>query len=298
MKILVTGATGLIGGALLRQYAGIHTFTAITRNTSKPFKSDVTWIVSDYSETSLNHILHGKNFDAVVHLAGVRFLPTQDHFSHYLDNIVISENLFSACQKNDITNIVCASSRSVYSEKNVLPWRENQIPVPLNFYGISKLIMENISNIFNEKFDMKIKSLRIAQILSADERKGFLLRTLFDNAKKKQEQVIYGSGAAKREYLYIKDAVDAIIKACHKSDIIGAFNIGSGATISIKKLAELINHIFENSTSLRYVENKKEDLSVALMNCEKASAMLGFTAKFSVKDAIINIRQEGLKKEL
>jgi len=288
MNLVVTGASGLIGNAFIKLYSDTHKITALTRSVQPDLDASVTWVETNYTFDSLCEILPDK--DAVIHMAGMRFPPLdQDNFNHYLDNITISDNIFKACVHTGVRNIVCASSRSVYSEANELPWKEAEAAVPASFYGASKLAMEAIASIYSKKHGLNVKCLRIAQILSSDEQKGYLLRTLFDKAKAGEAQNIYGTGEGRREYIYVKDVARAFMCALQFGEKSGVYNIGVGKTISISELAELINKMFGNLSPINFLTDKPEDLSKSLMDCSKAGKELGFKVDYDMASAIGDI---------
>jgi len=288
MNLVVTGASGIIGDAFINLYSDAHNIVALTRSVQPGLDTRVSWVETSYTFDSLCDILSGK--DAIVHMAGTR-LPSlkQDSFNHYLDNITISDNIFKACVNTGVKNVVCASSRSVYSDANELPWREAEAAIPASFYGASKLAMEAIASIYSKKHGLNVKCLRIAQILSADEQKGYLLRTLFDRAKTNETQTIYGAGKGKREYIYVKDAARSFMCALQSNEKSGVYNIGAGNTVSISELAEIINRVFGNLSSINYLADKPEDLSESLMDCSKAEREFGFKVGYSMESAIEDI---------
>jgi len=287
MNLIVTGASGIIGKAFVELYSSEHSITALTRKIEPNFDNRIQWVETDYTVASLSKAFFG--IDAVIHMAGIRFSPPfEESFTHYIDNITVSDNIFRACASMGIKKIVCASSRGVYSVSNEIPWKESDTAAPENFYGVSKLMMETMASLYSKKFNINIKCLRIAQILSADERKGYLLRTLFDLAKIKGTPTISGTGGEGREYIYVKDAARSFLYAVLYGEHSGVYNIGTGYVISIKDLAKLINRVFDNPLLIRY-SDRPENLSKSLMDCSKAERELNFKAAFSIERAIKDI---------
>lgn len=120
------------------------------------------------------------------------------------------------------------------------------------------------------------------------------LITKFDNAKDKKSEFveIWGTGVARREFLYVEDAADAMIYFMknYSAKEIGPFvNIGSGEDISIKELAFLIKDLVGYNGELRFDSNKPDGMPKKLLDSSKA-ADLGWKAKTSLED--------GLKKTL
>ena len=215
----------------------------------------------------------------------------------YLYNIELTGTYLDLCRDIKIANVVLASSRSVYSSDKI-PWKESELDRPLSLYGASKQAADCLALLYNKEYDMHIKSLRLAQVLGLGERKGYLLNTLIDNAIEGKVQTIYGKGIGKRQYVYVKDVCDAILHcAVNKKELSGIFNIGMSENISVKELARLINDVFENKSAIDFIDYDKEDINEYLMDVSKATNELQWTAKFDMKKALQDIRND-VKKDL
>lgn len=286
MTLLVTGGSGLIGREILTRYAPERPITALSRGPVADQVPGVRYAECDYTVEGLTRILRDRKIDAVFHLAAERPLPSPTSREGFLDSVLVTENLLEACRIVGVTSVVFASSRSVYSEHDLMPWREDTPPRPISTYGMSKLASERICGRYAMAHGLSVKCLRIAQVLSKDEREGYLVRTLIDNARAGTRQAIYGTGAGRREYVYISDVADAFMKAAECPDISGEFNIGVGATTSIAELARIANSAFGSSAGIEYRLEEPEDLSVSVMDVTKAERDLGFVARFSVESAM------------
>lgn len=229
-----------------------------------------------------------KKCDGVVNLAAKRpcgKFVIQDYFY----NIDIAVKVIESCRESGIKNVVTISSRSVYSDER-LPWKEEQSNIPVNLYGAAKAAVDDIVKLYNIQYDMCIKSLRLAQVLGLGERKGYLLNTFIDRAAKKETLEIWGTGEGKRQYIYVKDVVSAIMAALG-SQSGGIYNIGMPGSISTRELEKLINHVFDNEGNFRIYKDKKEDLSNKEMDVTKAKRDLGWEASYTMETALNDIKK-------
>ena len=290
MKITITGGTGFIGKWVLKNFVDEHEVIVLGRNREDLIQgvdeTAYTYLQTDYSKTHLCELLKGS--DAVVHLAAKR--TDAGGFESYWPNMAISYNLFESCLETRINNIVALSTISVYSEANSLPWSEDQKVSPLSLYGISKATMENLAEYYNKVNDLNIKCLRVAQVLGLYERSGFMLNTFIEQACRKEELKVYGSGEGRREYIYVKDVVSAIKKALDESLTAGLFNIGTGVNISHLELGKLINEVFDNKNNLALVPHIKEDKTVYLMDITKAERIMSWIPKWSLAEGLKDIK--------
>ncbi len=292
MRIAVTGGTGFIGRWFLRMYGdqydclvlGIEPDIDELVVDGKSF----TFIRTDYSIGDLTE--HLQSVDAVVHLAAKR-PEANSLMSDYLENIKISSNLFEAARMLSVTNIVHMSSISVYSTEQTIPWLESCDVNPMSFYGISKLTIEKLSHYYNFNHNMKVKNLRLAQVVGVGEREGYMLSVFMKKAMNKQALTLWGKGKGRREYIYIKDVADAMDCALNKPGESGTFNIGMGKNTSHRELAELINEVFDNPGGITFSPDKTEDKSTFLMNITKAGIILGWQPKWELKDAFDDMKK-------
>lgn len=293
MKIGLTGATGFIGQHLLKDYAGSHTFIAATSHADdRGFyrHSNIRYVFSDYSVDSYRSIFAG--CDCIVHLGAVKSSPgAEKKMESFYGSITACENIFYAAQCLGIENIVNISSRCVYHPSLPKPFKE-ELTAPLNRYGTAKLCTESIAEIFNRNYGMKIKSLRLAQVLGLGMRREDLPAVYLSKSLAKEPLSVYGKGASRKEYIYIKDVTAAVLKACRHSECSGAFNIGSRESTSNLELAQAYCSVFENPEGIQMLPDKAEDGLSFLMDVTKARRQLGFHAVFHLADALCDMKRE------
>ena len=273
--IAVTGGTGFIGNYLQDQLTGKEPCLILSRKNT------------DYSKEQLIEQLAKCN--CVVHLAGVRL--KEPKFDDYLPNIQITENLLYACQKTGIKNIVLASSIAVYGQNDTTPWTEKTPLNPVNFYGLSKLMMEEIGTYYNQKYEMAIKMLRIPQVMGIGERKGYMLDIFIQRAREKLPHELYGSGNGKREYIYVKDLVSAIETTLNHPEKKGVFNIGANLCISHRILAKTINSVFDNQDNLIDHPEMQSDETLYSMNTDKFMREFDWKPKYTLKRALMDMKK-------
>lgn len=290
MKVTVTGGTGFIGSVFLREYADTISFVVASTHpqNARFFHKNITYLQSDYSYDSLKSIFEG--CDAVVHLAAKR--PdrlSEEKAESYIENIVVSDNVFRAAQYAGITNVVNISSVSVYDDKTDSPYLEGK-EHPISFYGFSKLSSEIVADMYNRKYGMKIKSLRLAHVIGSGERGGYMLAIFADRCMKGEALDIFGDGSPRRGYVYVKDVARAIYLALCKEEVFGTFNIGMNFDISNLELAQAFCRAYGNKSGYELHPEKYAKPENGYMCCDKAREMLGFEAEYDVFGAICDMR--------
>ena len=295
MNIAVTGASGFLGRYLVHALLERgHEVTCFSRSKSKLTEifsaaSPVRFAATDYSIASLE--ARFQSFDACIHLAAKRYARDSTRLTDYLDNVLHTDNLLGVCQSRGVKQVIVASTISVYSPgHNVAPFSEKKFPFPKNPYGLSKLISEKTACFYQ---DLRVTSLRFAQLVGWGERTGFMLAAFLQNALQGSPLAVYGAGAGKRDYLYAKDAVAAILKALACAEVTGTFNIGSGRAVSHRDLAYAIVTAFhEKGSTIVLDPSRQEDTSVVCMDISAAEQVLKWSPRYDLVRMLSDMKED------
>ncbi len=285
MKVAVTGANGFFAGYLIKKLLEDHNeVILLSRSSGEAY--NISYSITDYSYKSLFEKLDGA--DAVVHLASPR--AVFKNFCEYASAVEMTENLYSVANDRRINNIVYASSISVYSGES-LPYRETDVPEPSNYYGLYKLICENIGSIYNERCGLFIKNLRLAHLYGANEKNNFMINVFLRSAFEHRPITVFGQGEARREMLYAKDAANAVLRALRRTNVRGTFNIGSNEYLTNSEIAEIICDTFSPELSVTH-GNEKDNTASSYMSINKAADILDFVPQYTLKTALEEIRRD------
>lgn len=293
MKIAITGGTGLLGSYLLRclNEKDVHKPIVLSRRKSNPHYN-VETRATDYSVSSLIDVL--SDVDTVVHLAAQR--GSYANLKDYQMNTDITQNLYEACRIKKILNIVYASTIAVYSRDLPLPWNEQHPPAPKTMYGISKVCSEHLGSLYTRQYDLKVKNLRFPPLFGIinerDKMETRMISKFMLQAILKETLVLFSRSNAQREFLYAKDAAQAILSAVEAKAIQGTFNVGSGEALTNQEVAERINRAFHNEGNLRIEDREAKLEESSYMTSEKAIIQLGFKAKYCLYEAMEDIHKE------
>jgi UDP-glucose 4-epimerase len=299
-RILLTGGTGIIGNHLIRKWQHKYAFVIFSRKNNDPFHhlSELQYELIQPENTVPSMISFLKEIDCVIHLAAKKPVSKllQMDYNDFEENIRYSSNLFEACRQKGISNIVNFSSISVYGKNNKIPFSEDQIPLSDNFYGLAKYVVENIANYYNLKFGMKIKTLRIAHVLSLNPSKDFMIDIFVKRALNNEPINIWGKGKGTRVYVAINDVIEATAKAIEHKTSSGVFNVGMKAGTSHRQLAETINAVYKSKQHINFDLEKTEDRLQEAMSTSKIKTEWGWEPKTSVANAFKIIRDVSLEE--
>lgn len=179
--------------------------------------------------------------DAVVHLAakpGVAFSVTHPDKEHEA-NVLGTFNVLDAARRGNVTHIVFASSGAVLAGVDP-PLREDMAPLPLAPYGASKLYGEGLMWAARA-YDIAGVSLRFANVYGPEcAHKPSVIAQFVRRALRRQPLIVYGNGRQTRDFLYVDDVCDAIVRALRVREP-GVFHLGTGVETSVNKLARKVS---------------------------------------------------------
>lgn len=294
MKVAVTGGSGFVGSALLPAAAAAGLEVTVVGRREGCASLGVAghrfpYVRTDYSVRSLARVLPGH--DALVHLGAAKFSSGWG-VDDYLQSVGAGAAVLEACRRASVANVVLLSSRTVYSDRNPLPWAETARVVPQNLYGAAKAAVEVLGELASARQGLRCKSLRLAQVLGHGEREGYLVNTFIRRAAAGQTLEVHGSGGGRREYVYVRDVAAAILAALARREVSGVFNIGTGEAVSILELAELVNAVFDNRGNLALRPDLPEDAGTHRLDVAKARIELGWSARWTLEEALREMRAE------
>ena len=288
MKILVTGGAGFIGSntALELEKQG-HEVTiadnilAGTRDNLKEFKG--TFLNMDVSKPfDLK-----EKFDIIIHEAAITDPRFKDDEEMIRANTEGFKNIINLALNNK-AKLIYASSASLYGNGPV-PMKEEQEKDLLSAYSKSKLAMDKLAEKYFDK--LHIVGLRYFNVFGHREahkgRPASMIYHLAKQMKSGKRPRIFKFGEQKRDHIYIKDAVDATIKAINAKKS-GVYNVGTGIATSFNNLVKTLNQVLGTNLKPEYFDNPYEGTyqNNTQADTAKAEKYLGFKASYSLKQGI------------
>lgn len=272
--ILITGATGFIGQSIIRRLPGEVVGVARTAN------DDGSMVACDLvdagSVRNLIETFRGKHIEALVHAAGVTpWSPT----ANWADDSEMASQVIRIAQSLNIPKIVYLSGWVVYDGVlNQAPFFEGDESkaLPVSDYGRSKLTIEQQ---LAKGYDSgTVISLRLASIYGPGQVSAGLIPNLVQEAMTSGTMSLQAK-QTKRDYLYIKDAVEAIVQAVTLPGLTSqSINIGSGTSMSMDDVAKSVQRVFaveyKKEVSINYAEFLRESLCTDnVMSIERATTV-------------------------
>ena len=294
MNLLILGAAGFIGTNLAIQLAGNieDKITLVDKNEDYFFNiekfnfSNVEIKESTLDENMDFSIL--EDHDIIYHLVSTNVPTTSNqHISQDIQaNVLFSSNLFDACVKYGVKKVVFISSGgTVYGKESSCPLSENTPTNPISSYGVQKITIEKLLYLYNYMYGLDYRIIRLANPYGPYQRPDGVLgavTTFTYKALKGEEINVYGDGFVIRDFIYIQDAINAIIKVVNGESEHHVFNLGCGYGTSIKKLLEAL----DIKVNVIYKEGRKVDVPVNYLDISRFEKYYGELNPVSLTEGI------------
>jgi UDP-glucuronate 4-epimerase len=297
-KVLVTGGAGFIGShvceallargddvVVLDNFNDFYDPALKRRNASALARAKI--VTGDIRDRDLVAALfREEKFDAVIHLAamaGVR--PSLLDPLHYQDvNVRGTMILLEELKLRPRTRFVFASSSSVYGSNVRVPFREDDdIHHPVSPYAATKRAGELLCFTHHHLYGIPTACLRFFTVYGPRQRPEMAIHKFVKAVIEKKPLPFYGDGSTRRDYTYIDDIVDGVVRALDRCDGYEIYNLGESATTSLAELVRSIGEVCGTEPILDRQPMQPGDVEVTYADVSKARQRLGYAPKVPVR---------------
>jgi len=297
MKILITGGAGFIGSNLVeRLIKGNEVIVLDNLSTGK--------------EENIKEFLGNKNFKfingSITDLNLLRKMTCDvDYILHHAAIVSVTEsienpiltnevningtlNVLTAAKENQIKKLVFASSCAVYGDSPKLPKTENMNPNSKSPYAVTKLTGEYYCNVFKNIYGLETLSLRYFNCYgprqSQESEYAAVIPKFIFAALNDKPIVIYGDGRQTRDFVYVKDVVNANMLAIKNGS--GIYNIGFGKEVTINELADKIIELAKSKSEIIHKKQREGDIKHSLADISKAKKEICYEPKYNLEQGL------------
>jgi UDP-glucose 4-epimerase len=315
MRILVNGGAGYIGSACVKSLIEKGFEVIVIDNLSKGIRELIDKKAKFYEgdlvdEAFVNKVFSENEIDAVIHFASYKAAgESMETPEKYSDNITGLISVLNSMAKYNVKKIIFSSSAAVYGEPEAVPVDENHRTEPINYYGFTKLIGEEIIDWYSDLKGMVGVCLRYFNVagdaglkyLDPDAQNVFpILLEVYTG--KRDKFIIFGKdygtkdGSCVRDYVDINDLVRAHILALDlsKSEKI---NLGTSNGVSVLELFNIFEEVSNSKFKLEFGERRGGDPAVLTASSEKAQKVLGWKPEKDIRDMISSTLEICSKEE-
>ena len=316
MKWLITGGCGFLGTSVIKQLAkeGEHSFRILdnltvgtredlaeaidfveiesSKNIPDLHDGECQLIVGDIRDAEITQDV-AKDMDAIIHFAANTGVPNsvEDPRLDMECNVIGTFNMLEAARNNKVKRFVFASSGAPAGEVEP-PIHEELPPHPVSPYGASKLAGEGYCSSYFKTFEIDTVSLRFGNVYGpGSKHKSSVVAKFIRLAMEGKQVEIYGDGSQTRDFIYIDDLVDAVIKAGTVKGVGGeTYQIATANETTLNELLDIMKPALEEKgikLDIKYGKKRLGDVMRNFSDTSKAEQQLSWKTKTNLFDGII-----------
>ena len=295
---LVTGGAGFIGSHLVEELVrrGERVRVADSFITGKrenlAHVSGVELLEGDLADIAVaQRAVAG--IDYVLHQAAIPSVPrsVQDPITSNRANIDASLNVLVAARDAGVKRVVYAGSSSAYGNTPTLPKVETMGTAPLSPYALQKLVAEQYCQMFTTLYGLETVTIRYFNVFGPRQDPSspysgvisLFIRALVEG----RAPTIYGDGGQTRDFTYVANVVDGVLKACAAPAASGeVINVATGGRISLNDLFRALKDLTDASVEPIYAETRAGDVRDSQADIDKARRLLGYEPTVTLEQGL------------
>ena len=244
---------------------------------------------------AIKEIFDENKIDIVMHLAamaGVR--PSIENPILYQEvNCMGTQNILEEMREHGVKNGVFASSSSVYGNCKEVPFREDMIvDYAISPYAATKKANEVMAHVYHKLFDMNIIMLRFFTVYGPKQRPDLAINKFTRLMLEDKEIPMFGDGTTSRDYTYIDDIVDGIIKSCdycmNNKEVYEILNLGNSSPTTLKEMINIIGEVLGREPKIKQMPMQPGDVERTYADISKTKKLIGYQPKTTFKEGIEN----------
>jgi UDP-glucose 4-epimerase len=295
-SILVTGGAGFIGSHLVETLAADNDIVVVDNLSGgrREWVDDrATLIEGDVrNEQTVARAVDGVDliFHQAANVSVQRSVeaPVESHETNVDATLRLLEHA-----RNEDARFIFASSAAIYGTPEAVPIDESDPKRPTSPYGAEKHAADQYCRLYHDLYDVETVALRYFNVYGPRQRGGQysgVIDVFLDQADRGENITVHGDGAQTRDFVHVDDVVAANCLAAVNGTPGEAYNVGTGDSISIRALAELVRETTETTSDIVHVDAREGDIEQSRPSIEKIQAELGFEPRRSLEAELETLR--------
>ena len=285
---LVTGGAGFIGSHLAEELVRRGETVRVVDNLSTGKRQNLSHVPSvEFIEGDLADLDVArravKGIDYVLHQAAIPSVPrsVEDPITSNRANIDASLNVLVAARDAGVKRLVYAGSSSAYGNTPTLPKVETMAPAPLSPYALQKLVAEQYCQMFTRLYGLQTVTTRYFNVFGPRQDPSSpysgVISIFISALCEGRRPTIYGDGEHTRDFTYVANVVDGVLRACTADNASGeVINVATSGRISLNTLFNTVRDLVGSTLEPIYAEPRAGDVKDSQADISKAKRVLGY----------------------
>lgn len=290
MKAIVTGGAGFIGSHLVEELISIGTEVHVLDNMISGQREYVHPLAiihtEDICSAEAKQIIIREKPDVVFHLAAQADVGRSIHEPQYDANVNINGtiNILEACHEISVKKLIFSSTSGVYGNLQKDLISEEDLTGPISYYGLSKLTAESYIRLFHQLYGLPYTILRYGNVYGPRQTakgEGGVVAVFLDRIKKGMPLSIHGDGEQTRDFIYVKDIVNANMAAVNQGhqEII---QVSTAQKTSVNHLLNILTQIHGSKVNIVHTSPRTGDIKHSCLDNKKARQILKWHPKSNI----------------
>jgi UDP-glucuronate 4-epimerase len=303
-RILVTGGAGFIGShlceVLLEQGREVHVLdnfndfydpaikrrnieTALTHSAYSIREGDIR------DQELVGEVMATFRPQAVIHLAAMAGVRPSIESPHLYNDVNIAGTtvLLEAAREYPVENFVFGSSSSVYGSHDRVPFSEEDVlSRPISPYAATKLAGEQICFTYHHLYDIPVSCLRFFTVYGPRQRPEMAIHLFARKIMNGELITLYGDGSSRRDYTYIDDITDGVIRSLDRPQDFEIFNLGESRTVGLSEMVSILEDVIGREADIAFEPDQPGDVPVTYADVTKAVRILGYEPSVPIEEGI------------
>lgn len=296
--VLVTGGAGFIGSHLvdaLVRYNDVRVLDDFSTGRPGFVHDDATLYEGDIRNTDLvDEAMAG--VDVVFHEAALVDVSrsVSEPIASQSINVDGTLTVLEAARRAD-ARVVVASSAAIYGNPVSLPIDEDHRLAPNSPYGLQKLTVDEYARLYDELYDLPTVPLRYFNVYGPRQTGGDyagVIAVFLEQARAGEPLTVHGDGTQTRDFVHVSDIVQANLRAAATTETGRAFNVGTGDSVTIRELAEIVRRVTDADVPIEHVDAREGDIDRSRADISRARDRLGYEPTYQLEAGLSDLVSE------
>ncbi len=290
--VLVTGGAGFIGSRLVHRLTpdiDVVVFDSLTTGTRDRLPESVSLVEGDIRDQEALEATV-RDADVVFHQAALVSVgaSVEDPSRSHDINVEGTLNVLEAARRHD-ARVVLASSAAIYGHPETIPVSETHSKEPTSPYGLDKLACDHYARLYHDLYELETVALRYFNVYGPGQTGGQyagVMSVFIEQALASESLTVDGDGEQTRDFVFVDDVVEANLLAAQTEAVGEAYNVGTGSSISIRELAELVRDLGDSGADIVHRDPRPGDIEHSEADISQARETLGYEPTVSISEGL------------
>jgi nucleoside-diphosphate-sugar epimerase len=293
---LVTGGAGFIGSHLVEALVAagerVRVLDSFVTGRRENLRRGAELVEGDVADLDVCRRA-ADGIDFVLHQAAIPSVPRSvaDPITSHRANADGTVNILVAARDAGVKRLIFAGSSSVYGDAATLPKREDMPSNPLSPYALQKLVSEQYCQMFTALYGFEAVSIRYFNVFGPRQDPGSpysgVISLFATSLLENRRPTIYGDGEQTRDFTYVANVVDGVLRACTAPRAAGqVINVATGGRISLNELLRVMNRSVGTALDPIYKDGRPGDVRDSQADIAKARDLLGYAPTVDLAEGL------------